>query len=246
MKIFCCSFNIIAACLYLLLGGCSNGEFTSKHNNSKEPASTANNNIVDMVAIINAKEQQLTPMKAAINQYQFVYKNKKKSFPPESSVINEATVGEKSVVILNTQNVDNNFVIFDYQREMNQWEINGLITLDVVNGEHYKDKHGLNLPFDDFVAVKYNPNNDPLILAFASKEKIAVIAKYKQLTFEKGKEISSLKKNGREVYISENNKGRFLYYYDADNTVVISGNISKNEMVSLAYSIPAIDFFDKQ
>jgi hypothetical protein len=226
---------LIFVVMIMVLGGCNNA--ITPRSPSKPDAKGQKNDEFDMISLIESSEQKNNPSEAAIHQYQFIYKNKKKSFPSKSSIVNEATLANKSIVMLDTKDIDGNFVLFDYTNENKLWQINGLLTMGVMDGQYFDDKAGLKLPFDQFVVATYS-KDETQIWAFANKINVIAIAKYPKLSFDENIG-SSLISKGRTLYISENKGNRYLYYFESGQMIVISGNIDKKKMIELADSLPA-------
>lgn len=137
---------------------------------------------------------------------------------------------------MNTQYIDNNFVIFDYLNEENKWLIKSISNLDVKNAQYFNYKAGISIPFEPFVVSVYKSEN-PEMWTFANKTKVLVIAKYKRFAFESEKNISSLKKSNKEFFISNTTHKKYLYYFEPEDIVVITGNLDIEEMVKVAESL---------
>lgn len=230
----------------LILGACTNSDLRSESTTgiTKQPVPAeesknrpvATHEKVEYISIINSPEQKISPSKAAISQYQFNYKNKKIGYLSASSVINEVTMGDHSLVILDTKRENDNFVILYYQNEENLWEITNIISLNVAHDHYFTDQKGLNLPFRSFVAAN-TTNAKTQFWTFADKKSIAVIAKFPRFSFDQ-LPPDKINAKGREMFVSEKKGNSFLYYFDSGNLVVISGNINRDKMVSIANSLP--------
>lgn len=241
MKRAICLSQVII--LLITLTGCtpfnSKDDNLQKTSNSQEVSKIKPNRELELVAVKEASEKDSSPSKAAIHQYEFHFKDKSKSSPSKGSIVNEATLGNRSIVILNTQELDNNFAVFDYENEKNLWRIRSLITLDVKNGQYFKDKGGLNLPFEKFV-VATSTDSNPEIWSFADHKNIVAIAKYKEFPFESDIKTLTIDSGKRKYYSYKKNKKEFMFYHDSEYIVVISGNLAFKDMVKLADSLPTV------
>ncbi|MFD4703351.1 hypothetical protein ACFWM3_00665 [Gottfriedia sp. NPDC058432] len=240
-RAICLSQAII---LLITLAGCT--PFNSKDNNlqktsnSQEVSKIKQNRELELVAVKEATEKDSSPSKAAIHQYEFHFKDNSKSSPSKDSIVNEATLGNRSIVILNTQELDCNFAVFDYENEKNLWRIRSLITLDVKNGQYFKDKGGLKLPFEKFV-VATSTDSNPEIWSFADHKNIVAVAKYKEFPFESSGINTLTSDSGKRKYYSyKKNKKEFIFYHDSEYIVVISGNLAFKDMIKLADSLPTV------
>lgn len=223
--------------LLVIAVGCSSDESEETHKKNIQNLNIKNNdpNGVKYVVIEDSPEHSSSPSDAVTNQYKFVFENDKKCFITKSDIANEVVLGNKGIVILDTHKYHKNFVVLPYEKEK-KWDITALIDVDIDNSTLFENKEGLNLPFDKFAVAKYLVN-EPNIWVFANKEKLVAISKYTHYSFD-NKEVKGQKmKNGKEIFISEDPNNPYIYYYDSNFIVVISGTISKEEMVLLAESI---------
>ncbi|WP_416729780.1 DUF4367 domain-containing protein [Fictibacillus sp. JL2B1089] len=227
--------TFLSLCLIIVLGACQSSQ---EPVNSPSPNEKKNNKAeVEMVNLIDAPEQKISASQAAVHQYEFVYTNKKKLLPSQSSLVNEVRLGDNSLVILNTQKYDRNFVVFDYKNIDGRWNIQNIVTLDVLDGEYFKNKEKLNLPFNEFVVAKYTDNN-PKLWTFANKEKIVTIAKHDRFTFQ-DQQAQKKTVGDKELYVHTKEKNSYVYYFDSESVILLSGNLNEEDLIELAASLPS-------
>ncbi|WP_186673883.1 hypothetical protein [Sporosarcina sp. BP05] len=232
------SIFIIFVVFFLIVGGCSKAEpkdisQINTHNNSEK------SDEVELVVIEESPARSTSPANAAIHQYKFVFKNNSEKFISKSEIANEVILGNKGIVTLDTQKINNNFVLLHYEKE-DKWNISALIDVDINNGHFFEDKGGLNLPFNEFVVAKFT-ESDLKTWAFSSKEKVVAITKFARYPFENNKVKMQKTSDGKEIYVSEDPNNSYLYYFDSEFVIVISGNISIKEMRTLSESIPSVN-----
>lgn len=229
---------IIIFAVSLLIGGCSKAEpkdisKIDTHNNLEKVDE------VELIVIEESPARSTSPANAAIQQYKFIFKNNSKKFISKSEIANEVILGNKGIVILDTQKINNNFVLLHYEKK-EKWDISAIIDIDINNGHLFENKGGLDLPFNEFVVAK-STESDLKTWAFSSKEKVVAITKFPRYPFENNKVKMKKTSDGKEIYVSEDPNNSYLYYFDSEFVIVISGNISIKEIQNLSESIPSVN-----
>ncbi|ODG91767.1 hypothetical protein BED47_21825 [Gottfriedia luciferensis] len=226
---------MIIACL--VLSSCKQNEKTLQHKNASKVKK------IDFVALLEAPPDAKSASESAISEYEWHFKDKTTTKPLKSSIVNDVSIGNRSIVILNTQKIDNRFVVMNY-KYTNMYNLLSFMDLNVKDGQYFTDKGGIKLPLNQFVVAKSTePDDDPVILAFANKKKIAVIARYKRFSFKlnsnENKNISIVDSSGHKLFIVTNGQRRFLYFFDNDYIFVVTGNLNKNELINISDSLPS-------
>ncbi|MBP1082076.1 MULTISPECIES: hypothetical protein [Bacillus] len=220
--------NFLPILLLVLIGilaGCQEG---SSSNESKEAASAAEDREAKDIKINEAPENVTSPSDAAIHQYEVSFKNGEKAFPETSSIITETTLGNHSIVAIRSPEGKNKYTVFLYENK-NEWIMNGFMRLGVAEENSFTG-NGLNLPMKKFSSSNIElADKNQEAWAFVDEEKIITIARFNQLSFEENPETKIISlNNGYEAFISKDKfKNSFLYYFDTEKTVVVSGNVKE-------------------
>jgi len=203
-----------------------------------EPSETR---IVEEVIIHEVPKNVSSPSEAVIHQYEVIFENEESEFPEKSSIISETTLGNNSIVAIRSPEGLNNYSVFLYDFE-DEWFMDGHLLLGVLETKFSTNKEELALPIDKFNTISMKIRDDKEIWAFANKDVIMTIAVFDRYSLPDTPKAEKITlKNGAESFILKDQyQNSYLYYIDTDKVVVVSGNVSKVELVDLANSIPSV------
>ncbi|XOS91399.1 hypothetical protein ACLMAB_23080 [Brevibacillus laterosporus] len=94
---------------------------------------------------------------------------------------------------------------------------------------------------------KFNALNltisDKKIWTFADEKEIVTITVSNRVSFVEHSDPKKISlSNGNEAYISKDHlKNSYLYYFDTGKTIVVSGNVSEQNIINLANSLPSVN-----
>ncbi|MGG4443170.1 hypothetical protein [Brevibacillus fortis] len=239
---------LLAVCSLLL--GCQETELTNQNdkvlpNNTAAPKPEDHAlKEVEWVKVVDPPQNVSSPSEAVVHQYEVGFKDGTTEFPKKDSVIFETSLGQKSIVAIRSPEGKNNFAVFLYEHNPSaSWGVYGLVRL--LGNTEFGDKEGLQLPFEKFNATKMGlPDKETSIWVFANETEIVTITVYNRFPFTPSSDREKiLLKNGNEAYIGKDYfKNGYLYYFDTENTIVVSGNVSKQKFIDLANSLPSVTF----
>lgn len=225
--------------LFLLIGivaGCQQDKTVivkpeSQHSENKE---------VKQIIINEAPQNINSPSKAVLSQYEVEFENGEKIFPNNSSIISETILDSKSIVTIHSPEGENKYSIFLYEYKDN-WIMNGFLRLEATEKESFTNKEGLDLPMDKFNANKMTLKENEEVWAFVDKKNIVTIARFDRFPFNENPGTRKISlQNGIEANISNDSmKNSYLYYFDSQKIIVVSGNVSEEEIINIANSLPS-------
>ncbi|MFS0553524.1 hypothetical protein [Brevibacillus sp. 179-C9.3 HS] len=197
---------------------------------------------VEWVKVVEPPQNVSSPSEAVVHQYEVGFKDGTKELPKKDSVIFETTLGQKSVVAIRSPEGKNNFAIFLYEHVPSEsWGVYGLVRL--LGNTEFADKEGLPLPFEKFNATKMSiPEKEVNVWVFANEKEIVTITVYKRFPFAPSSDRETIfQKNGNEAYVGKDHlKNSYLYYFDTEKTIVVSGNVAKQNVINVANSLPPV------
>ncbi|WLR51724.1 hypothetical protein LC040_02120 [Bacillus tianshenii] len=225
--------------------GCQeNKEANQTEVNELKEEENKNHRTVYAVKVIEAPKTITSPAEAVVHQFEVIFTNGEKAFLNKDAVISEAILGSKSIVTVHSPEGKNHYRVFLYEHK-DKWFMDSLLAINAWKDGPFTDKEGLNLPMDTFNKTDFKHDGKE-IWAFVDEQRIVTISVFDKLSFEKRPETNSVTlNNGNEAYLSRGSQGNdYLYYFDFDKVILVSGNLEKNEIVSLANSLPSVDSFD--
>lgn len=196
------------------------------------------NREVEETAILEPPKDISSPADAIIHQYEVKFNNGEKEFPNKNSIISETILDNKSILTIKSPEGEHNYSVFLYENK-NQWTLEGMIRLD--SSENYSDKLGLNLPMKKFNSSSLNFEKNREVWAFVDKNSIITIARFDRYPITSDLKVKEINlKNGNLAFISKDNyQNSFLYYFDSNKTIIISGNVGEKGLINLANSLPS-------
>lgn len=236
--------------LFILLQGCDSNRTNLSQTNSPVPSSEntdiGKNSSITLKEIIGneaSREQKQTPDEAVINQIQWKMSNDKIISASKQNIIGSSTFGKNSLVITKLPETTlqwYNFVILTNKDQ--KWDLSGVIDMPIAKTLN-NDKRGLALPMEEFATASLarggSAKND--IWAFANDNKYVVIGKYPREPIEPDSGTDNLILGERKAWIKTEVKNSFIFYFDKEYLVWISGNLTKDEMINLVNSFPPVE-----
>lgn len=197
--------------------------------------------VVKEVIIHNPPQNVTSPSEAVIHQYEVVFENHKSEYPEKKSIISETSLGNKSIVAIRSPEGSNIYSVFLYNF-VDEWIMDSHLIFDVLEENLHTDKEELALPIDQFNAVSMNINDNEQIWAFANEDVVMTIAVFNHYLIPESSKVEKMAlENGTKSFISKDQyQNNYLYYYDMDKIVVVSGNVSRSEIIELANTIPSV------
>jgi hypothetical protein len=216
------------------ISGCQSTETTVKKQNKEQTDET-----VKEVKIVEPPKGVTSPSNSVLKQYEVIFNNGKTKFLTKSSIISETTLGTKSIVSIKSPEGKNKYAVFLYEYDT-QWYMDGLLRLGFYDHKAYTNTEGLALPFEKFNAhnIKLKDNKD--IWAFVDKKTIVTIARFDRFSFTNDSSTKEIKLNNSNIaYLGKDPMNQqFLYFFDHEKIIVVSGNISEEKLINLANSLP--------
>ncbi|MDC3413343.1 hypothetical protein NC797_10430 [Aquibacillus sp. 3ASR75-11] len=232
--------------LLLVIGviiGCQDDKSNTKKGTEKVVTEPEKNRVVKEIVLSEAPSDITSPSEAVVYQYGVVFENGEKEFPTKDSIISETTLGDRSIVTIHSPEGKNKYTVFLYENK-GHWTMTDLMQLETLKDDQFAEKTGLNLPMEEFnigrMMLNVNDNED--IWAFVNENNIITIARLNRFPFREPLGTTNVRlKRGAKGYLSNGPNGNsFLYYFDSQKIVILAGNISKSEIISLANSMPSV------
>lgn len=205
-----------------------------------EQKKTVKNRPVQAIKITEAPDHISHPADAVLHQYEVMFENGDSQFPKESDLISESTLGKNSIVAIRSPEGIHKYAILLYAFEKH-WFIDGMLRLGFSEKNFETDTKGLALPMKAFNTVKIVIRDEKEVWAFVDQERVITIARINQYPFTENPETKKIVlKNGVTAHLSTDRMNQdFLYYFDTNKIIVVSGNIREAELMELANSLPS-------
>lgn len=198
---------------------------------------------VESVTVVEAPKNISSPSEAVTYQYKVTFKDGKEVFPQKNDIVFETTLGDTSIVAIRSPEGETNYTVFLYEHKNAQkWIVNGFLRLQGSTG--FTNKEGLDLPMEKFNTLNLKiPEKNIKVWTFANEKEIVTITVYNRFPFvERNNPEKISLSNRNEAYVSEDYfKNSYLYYFDSEKIIVISGNSSKQNIINLANSLPFVN-----
>lgn len=208
----------------------------------KEERSNNSKHEVKQVVVKDAPKNSNSPSGAVLHQFEVEFKDGEKKLPDKNSIISESILGNNSVVIIRSPEGENKFAVFLYEYK-DQWGVNGLLRTGYIKDQLFTDKEGLDIPLKQFNYLGLKLSDKNQIWTYNDKTRIVNITKYPRFSFDEPSKTKTITlENQNEAYISyDNNNNPFLFYYDSENIILLSGTLTENQLLNLANSLPSIN-----
>lgn len=242
------SINIFRLCVILgvvfFMPGCEPNP--SLNTPAKISDNTHNGNQYFLKQIITNEappEQKQTPEQTVLNEIQWKLSNDKIVSASKESLIWNIIFGKNSLVVMKSPEITPvwyNSMLLTHSEQT--WSISSVVDMPIV-GELHSEKHGLALPMDSFAAAKLaglgSAENN--IWTFANESKYVAIGKYPRESLTPPPGFQEISLNGHEGWVKIENENSFLFYFDKEYLVWVSGNMTKEEIQKLATSLPNVE-----
>ncbi|EIT84320.1 hypothetical protein A374_16078 [Fictibacillus macauensis ZFHKF-1] len=240
---------ILCALTVTALVGCANEEASSKKKDTHRHEKTA---------IVKEKEPEVkaslleeppatvkSPAEAILHQYSVIYTNGHKKKVQKKDLISEATFGNKGIVTLHSLEFKDSYKIayYDLMQPSKRWALHSTFTNRIGPEESLNpQKHGLKLPMTR-VNISHMKINKAMHMWNIADQQFTVSI----LTFTNSKQASSpaktvvLPQKKSKAYLSiDAFTHPVLYYFDGSKTVLLSGNLNEQQIITVADSLPTI------
>lgn len=196
---------------------------------------------IKYVSIEEVPEQKVGPSASVIKQFKYIYEDDTVKYPLEENILMEQFLGNKSLLALDTRDLDESLHIVNYLHEDALWHIESILTLNYGEEIYETNKGGLNLPFEEFKVVTYHAE-DYSQWAFGEEGNFVIITKYYGTPpiDESSYTKEMLSNSDREILISKHNNS--ILYVDSSSLIMVAGNLTNHEMIELVESLPDIKF----
>ncbi|WP_269318502.1 hypothetical protein [Exiguobacterium sp. KJ 601] len=245
-------FKMLFTCsLLLLLGitvGCIEKTESLVDNSSVESTPNADipNKKVKSAEVLEVSENTLTPAEAVTQQFKVNFEDGSHLFPKKEDLVFETILGENAITTFRSPEGENHYATFIYTRDHN-WTMNGLMRF-FVDESSTLDSKGLKLPMDDFSVQYLQIPEDSLsreVWAFYDEKHVITVSRMDAYSFSNPSDTTEISlENGNEAFVVSNSKESFVFYYDTDKLIIVSGNIEASKLVELTNSLPPADSAD--
>ncbi|NEW04907.1 hypothetical protein GK047_02600 [Paenibacillus sp. SYP-B3998] len=198
----------------------------------------------DIIGNEALQDQKQTPEEAVVHSIQWKMSNDTIISASKDSIVSSHIIGKNSLVSVKlpeTTKTWYNFIFLSYKDQ--KWEITGVVDLPIPTAENLSsEKEGLSLPMSKFAAIKFmgQDSNSDHSWIFANESKFAVIGKYPREALTLPASAKEVLINGHDAWVSLEKESSLLFYFDQEYLIWISGNMSLEEIQSLANSLPSV------
>ncbi|SFS52701.1 protein of unknown function [Marininema halotolerans] len=176
-----------------------------------------------------------TPVQAVLHQMEWVLSDHSKVVPLNKDILWSVTFGDQGVVAVKvpkTKPVLYN--ILNLENEKGKWVINGINECPVDNNLLEINSFGDPLLIDS--------KDKQMLWAYGDKKRVVVIGKSPEKPFIQPPGIKSITVKGYKFFVGKiSTNESLLYYFDSENMIWISGNISESEIIRLAKELQSPD-----
>lgn len=228
--------GLFLSCACLTLLGCFSPS-------SFPPSEPVTKNLAAIITQSTVSEKKRTPVEAVLNQLQWSYTTEEELSPTSQDVMWQTSFGPNSVVVLKVPHTSDpwyNFVFLSQQGE--EWNISSIADSPCAPENMATQKAGLALPMERFLLSKMTFGSDiPRIWAFAGDTKTMVISKSPREPFVQPADAQLVTLNGHDAWqIISGSQSPLLFYFDQDQLVWLSGDLSAQELLEVARSLPSV------
>ena len=221
---------------------------------SLKPGDSSNNNpensektikSVESIKINEAPKNSKTPSEAIAHQFEVIFEDGSTQLPTENDIISETIIGNQGILTIHSPEGVDVYASFLYHME-DEWILDGILRVSAIGDVIFKEKEGLYLPMEEFnhvqIKVEANPQNKESWV-FVDQKNVISITRMDGFAFVENSYIQKVRlTNENEAYISKDNyENYFLYYYDTEKIIIVSGNIKdREEVIKIANSLPSV------
>ncbi len=175
---------------------------------------------------------------AVVHQITLQYQDGSEGHLSTKDVIYEATVGDIGLVAMAHPNQTPSFGVYHYSRD-GEWVMHGMKHFGITDASE-KRSHGLSLPEDSMYTIdsEIDDVERPVKLwTFYDESQLVTILMTDAFSVGDGERINR-QTDGVEYGRLNQPSGNGIYFISQDKLILVTGNISEEELLTLADSLP--------
>lgn len=175
---------------------------------------------------------------AVVHQITLQYQDGSEGHLSTKDVIYEATVGDIGLVAMAHPNRTPSFGVYHYSRDR-EWVMHGMKHFEITDASE-KSSHGLVLPEDSMYTIdsEIDDVERPVKLwTFYDESQLVTILMTDAFSVGDGERINR-QSDGVEVDRLNQPSGNGIYFISQDKLILVTGNVSEEELLTLADSLP--------
>jgi hypothetical protein len=175
---------------------------------------------------------------AVVHQITLQYQDESEGHLSTKDVIYEATVGDIGLVAMAHPNQTPSFGVYHYSRD-GEWVMHGMKHFGITDASE-KSSHGLVLPEDSMYTIdsEIDDVERPVKLwTFYDESQLVTILMTDAFSVGDGERINR-QEDGVEYDRLNQPSGNGIYYISQDKLILVTGNLSEEELLTLADSLP--------
>lgn len=175
---------------------------------------------------------------AVVHQITLQYQDGSEGHLSTKDVIYEATVGDIGLVAMAHPNQTPSFGVYHYSRD-GEWVMHGMKHFEITDASE-KSSHGLVLPEDSMYTIdsEIDDVERPVKLwTFYDESQLVTILMTDAFSVGDGERINR-QSDGVEVDRLNQPSGNGIYFISQDKLILVTGNVSEEELLTLADSLP--------
>lgn len=229
--------------LLLCLTGCSTPEETESVETDIEKIETSevsqaptNEWVGTLIEDVPKGSESLAD--AVVHQITLQYKDGSESHLSTKDVIYETTVGDIGLIAMAHPNQTPSFGVYHYSRD-GEWVMHGMKHFGITDASD-KRRHGLALPEDLMYTIdsEIDEVERPVKLwTLYDESQLVTILMTDAFSVGDGERINR-QAYGVEYYRLNQPSGNGLYYISQDKLILVTGNVSEEELLKLVDSLP--------
>ncbi|WP_214797828.1 MULTISPECIES: hypothetical protein [unclassified Exiguobacterium] len=173
---------------------------------------------------------------AVVHQITLQYQDGSEGHLSTKDVIYETTVGDIGLIAMAHPNQMPSFGVYHYSRD-GEWVMHGMKHFGITDTSE-KRSHGLALPEDSMYAIdsEIDDVERPVKLwTLYDESQLVTILMTDAFSVGDGERIN---RQGVEYYRLNQPSGNGIYYISQDKLILVTGNVSEEELLTLVDSLP--------
>ena len=229
--------------LLLCLTGCSTPEKTEsvetdieKIETSEESQAPTSEWVGTLIEDVPKGTESLAD--AVVHQITLQYQDGSEGHLSTKDVMYEAAVGDIGLVAMAHPNQTPSFGVYHYSRN-GEWVMHGMKHFGITDASN-KRRHGLALPKDSMYTINSEIDDveRPVKLwTLYDESQLVTILMTDAFSVGDGERINR-QADGVEYYRLNQPSGNGIYFISRDKLILVTGNISEEELLTLADSLP--------
>lgn len=175
---------------------------------------------------------------AVVQQITLQYKDGSEGHLSKNDVIYETTVGNIGLIALGHPDQTPSFGVYHYSRDK-EWVMHGMKHFGI-NDASNKRRHGLGLPKDSMYRIDSEIDEVERTVnlwTFYDESQLITILMTDAFSVGDGERINR-HADGVEYYRLNQPSGNGIYYISQDKLILVTGNVSGEELVTLVDALP--------